>query len=274
VSLEAVCKVADDRSCQGSDTSLNDDVGRIFASVGQHLAVGFQAQGAVAFHDPGRDIGVALPGGVLHDDAVFVILGLLVGKAYAFIVVQVFNGNNGMFLGDVSLPDLGGSSRHSYDSLLSETVGRPGDAAAVIAVGCRVEGGLPDLLAEFGRGEHLVRQIVDRDAGLLRNVFRDGERAAQNLEGIQPETVRLVFYVEGSESEVICHADKLVKRSDLILGKTSVEMKSIPYIFFGHDLQPAVVRFGNLVRREDEFFIVCFIHFLLFSLSGPVWDPL
>ena len=54
----------------------------------------------------------------------------------------------GEFL-DVFQPRLGRAFRHVDDGFLAQLLGGPGDAAAVVAIGCREEGCLAEFLAEL-----------------------------------------------------------------------------------------------------------------------------
>lgn len=60
-----------------------------------------------SLHDPGRDLLVALPGGVLNDDAALAGVGLGGGHAHALVVVDLFDGHRGALGGDVIEAGLG-----------------------------------------------------------------------------------------------------------------------------------------------------------------------
>ena len=65
--------------------------------------------GAVALHDPGGDLLVPLPGGVLHHHAVRGLGGLRRGHADAVVVVDFLDGDLGALLGDILIPGLAGA---------------------------------------------------------------------------------------------------------------------------------------------------------------------
>ena len=120
-------------------------------TVDAHLAQlvgGLVGHGAVALHDPGGDLLVPLPGGVLHHHAVLGLGGLCGGHADALVVVDVLDGHLGAFLGNVVVAGLAAALGHMYHGLLSQLVGGPGNTTAVVAVGGGEEGGLAELFKE------------------------------------------------------------------------------------------------------------------------------
>lgn len=69
--------------------------------------------------------------------------------ADAIVVIEVEDVDVGAEFLDVFQPRLGRAFRHVDDGFLAQLLGGPGDAAAVVAVGCREEGCLAEFLAEL-----------------------------------------------------------------------------------------------------------------------------
>ncbi len=82
------------------------------------LASGLCGHRAVALHDPRRDLLIALPGCVLHHDAVLGLGGLFGRKPHAVIIVQLLYRDLRPFFRNVVKAGLGGALRHVHNSLL------------------------------------------------------------------------------------------------------------------------------------------------------------
>ena len=176
----AVCEVAHHRAGQTSDTGLHEDMGRTLAVLIPRLV----RHGAVALHDPGRDLLIALPGGILHHDAVLGLLRELRGLPHALIIVHLGDPGLRVLRLDVIQPRHRGALRHDDDGLLMELIRCPGDAPSVVSVGRGVEGRRAEPFPELLRGEHAVGKLRDILPGLLPDIAGDGVGAAEHLKGI------------------------------------------------------------------------------------------
>ena len=112
-----------------------------------HLIRDLLGDGGVALDDPGGDLLVPLPGGVLHHHAVLGLGGLRRGHADAVVVVDFLDGDLGTLLGDILIPGLAGALGHVDHCLLAQLVTppRPPSPAVVRVRGVR---GACRLLAE------------------------------------------------------------------------------------------------------------------------------
>ena len=219
--------------------------GTVYAHLTQ-LVGAFAGHGAVALHDPGGDLLVAVPGGVLYDDAVGSGLRLGGGHAHAVVVVHVLDGDGGALLGDVVVR-LRAALGHMDHRLLAQLMGRPGHAAAVIAVGGGEEGGLAEVPAQGLAGQIVVGHLRHVAAHLLGDVPRHGKGAAQHLEGVQTETKALILYEQARQAQISGHTVQPGQRSDGVLGKAAVKKAGLGHIGQGHDGQLPVVAFGHVV---------------------------
>ena len=104
---EEVGEEAHHRARERAHARLDEDVRRAVDLDGAQLLGGLRRHGAVALHDPGRDLLVAVPGGVLHHDAVLGLGGLRGGHAHAVVVVDLLDRDLGALLGDVVKAGLG-----------------------------------------------------------------------------------------------------------------------------------------------------------------------
>ena len=174
------------------------------ASVVRELSVCFKGKCSVTLHDPGRNLLIALPCGILNDHAVFRVLRFLRGHADTFVIVQVFDGNRGILFGNVVQTGLCGTLRHPDGTLLSKLVRSPGNSAAVISVGSGEECGLAELFSQLFGGQYIVRNLAHILAGLLCDVSGDCVRPAKYLEGIQAEAVGLILDIKAFQTQVLC----------------------------------------------------------------------
>ncbi len=173
------------------------------ASVVCELPVCFQGKCSVTLHDPGRNLLIALPCGILNDYAVFRVLRFLRGHADTFVIVQVFDGNRGILFGNVVQTGLCGTLRHPDGTLLSKLVRSPGNSASMIAVRRSKKGCLPKFFSELLGGQYIVRNLADILAGLLRDVSGDGIRTTEHLERVQAEAVGFVLYIKTLQTQVL-----------------------------------------------------------------------
>ena len=110
-----------------------------------------------------------------------------------FTTEEVEDVDVGAELLDVFQPRLSRAFRHVDDGFLAQLLSRPGDAAAVVAIGGREEGGLAKFLAEFIRSQDFIRQVRYVAVRFLGDVFGHGIGTAQDFEGVEAEAVRFVF---------------------------------------------------------------------------------
>ena len=160
---------------------------------------------AVALHDPCGDLLIALPGRVLHHHAVRCLSGFRSRHADTLIVVDLFDGDFGAFLGNVFIPGLAAALGHMDHGFLSQLIGGPCHTPAMVAVGGGEEGGLTELLAEGFTGQVIIGHLADVTVHLLGNVLRHGEGAAQHLECIQSEAIGLVLYKKSAQAQIFGH---------------------------------------------------------------------
>ena len=234
---------------QRAHAGLDKDVRR---AVDGHLAqlLGcLRSHGAVALHDPRRDLLVALPGGVLNDDAALAGVGLGGGHAHALVVVDLFDGHRGALGGDVIEAGLGGTLGHVHDGLLAQLVGSPCHAAAMVAVGGGKEGGLAKVLGKLIGGQVIEGALGNVLAGLVGNVVGHGKRAAQNLKGVEAKAIALVLNAQVGQAKTRGLAVQAGKRSDGVLGERLVEGAGLLHVVEAHDSQVLVIALRHRVAR-------------------------
>ncbi len=195
---EEVGVVAHHGPGQAAHAGLDEHVGGAVYPPLPQLLGGLAGHGAVALHDPGGNLLIAVPGGVLNDDAVLGPLCLGGSQADAVVVIQLLNGDLGALLGDVVKPGLAAALGHVDHRLLAQFVGGPGHAPAVVAVGGGEERGLAKLPAEVLAGQVVVGHLGHVPVHLLGDVPGHGEGTAQHLEGVETEAVGLVFHKQAA----------------------------------------------------------------------------
>ena len=251
---EQVGEVAHHRAGQTAHARLHEHVGGTVDAHLTQLLGGLAGHGAVALHDPGGNLLVAFPGGVLHHHAVGRFGGLGGGHAHAVVVVDFLDGDLGALLGNVVKAGLGAALGHVDHGLLAQLVGGPGHAAAMVAVGGGKEGGLSELLQEFLAGQVVVGHLGHIAAHLTGDVAGHREGAAQHLEGVQAETIALILDAYAAQTQPRSHAVQLGQRGDGILRKALVERLCL---------------FDFLQRHHGELTVVAFRHRIQFPLN--VW---
>ena len=219
--------------------AVDGHLAELLGSLGGH--------GAVALHDPGRDLLVALPGGVLHDDATLAGIGLGGGHADALVVVDLLDGHLGALGGDVVKARLRGALGHVHDGLLAELVGGPGNAAAVVAVRGGEERGLAEVLGELVGGEVVERAVGDVLARLVGDVVGHGERSAEHLEGVEAEAVGLVLDAQVAKAQASGLAVEARERRHGVLREALVEGAGLLDVVERHDAQVRIVTLGHVV---------------------------
>ena len=94
-------EISDDRGSKGADAGLYEYVGRPVDLYFLQLFSRLAGDGSIALHDPGRDVRISFPCGILHDDTVLCLGGLLRGDSDAVIVIDVLDRDGCAFLCDV-----------------------------------------------------------------------------------------------------------------------------------------------------------------------------
>ena len=112
-------EISHNRAGKGAYAGLNEHVGGAVAAVIFQLFAGLHCHGAVALHDPGGDLLVAVPGGILNDHAPLGLIRFLCGQTHAVVIVHFLNVNLSAFLCDVLKAGLSGTLGHMYDRLLA-----------------------------------------------------------------------------------------------------------------------------------------------------------
>ena len=221
--------------------AVDGHLAQLLGSLGSH--------GAVALHDPRRDLLVALPGGVLNDDAALAGIGLGGGHAHALVVVDLFDGHRSALGGDVIKAGLGGTLGHVHDGLLAQLVGSPCHAAAMVAVGGGKEGGLAKVLGKLIGGQVIEGALGNVLAGLVGNVVGHGKRTAQDLKGVEAKAIALVLNAQVGQAQARGLAIQAGKRSDGVLGERLVEGTGLLHVVEAHDSQVLVIALGHRVAR-------------------------
>ena len=211
---------------------LQEDVGGF---LGQ-LLVGLVAHGAVALHDPGGDVLVAFPGGILyHDPALF--LSLAVGQPHRVVVVQVGDGGVRALGPDVGQTLGSGTLGHVHHRVLPQLVGGPGHAAAVVAVGGGDKGDLAQLGAHLFRNHLVVGQFADIHTQPPGQVTADGKAAAQHLESIQAEPVAFILYIRSAQTQGLGRLGQVSQGGGLVNRETGVEPLHLGGLLLGKKAQ-------------------------------------
>ena len=209
--------------------------------------------GAVALHDPARNLLIAIPGRILHNHAVLGLGGLLRSKADAVIVVQVLDRDLGAFLRDVVVARLRRALRHVHDGLLMEALRCPGDAAAMVAVRRREERGLAEVMGKLVGRQVVEVHLGDVLAGLLCDVAGHSKGAAEHLEGVEAEAVGLILDKEAAQAQTLCHAGKVGQGRHRILREALVEGTGLAHVLERHDLEVLVLALGHPVGNPLDF---------------------
>ena len=209
-------------AAQRAHARLQEDVGGPLGTDLLQLLHRFQRHGGVALHDPGGDVLIAFPGGVLHHDPA-VLLGALVGKAHRVVVVQVGDGGVRPQRLDVVQPLQRRALGHVDHSLLLEAVGCPGHAAAVVAVGGGDKGDLAQLGPHLVAHQPFIGQLADVHAQPAGDVAADGVAAAQHLEGVQAEAVALVLDVDAAQAQFARKPAQIHQRGGGVFREAGVE---------------------------------------------------
>ena len=252
VAREEVGEEADHGACERAHASLDKDVGGTVDLKLAQLVRCLGGHGAVALHNPRRDLGVALPRGVLHDHAMLGLLGLLGSKAHAVVVVELLDRDLGTLLGDVVEAGLRGALGHVHHSVLVQAVGSPCHAATVVAIGCGEEGRVAKVVLELVGREVVKVAVRHVAAGLLRDVACHGKGAAKHLERVEAKAVALVLHVETAQAKTAGHAGEVGERSHGVLREALVERAGLGNVLQAHDLQVLVLALGHVIGDPLE----------------------
>ena len=240
--------VSADSTGHAANASLQDDNVGTLNAVALQLLQSLRAHGGITLHDPGGDLSVAFPCGVLNDNAMLNSVSLSGSNTNALVVVDFLDGDLSVFLGDVVETILGRALGHVNDSLLAQLVSCPCNATAVVAVGSGAEGCLAKLFLQSVAGQVVVSHFGNVLAQFLSDVLSHCEGAAQNLECIQAEAVALVLDCQEVQAQVLSHLVQLSQRSDAVLGEALVESTCIGNILQSHDFQLVTIALGHGIQ--------------------------
>ena len=135
---------------------------------------------------------------------------------------------------------------------LSEHACGPGDASAVVAVGCGKKGRLPELLFERIAGECIkghVRDIVPRFF-CDETCHRKG--TAKHLERIESEAEALVLDEEAPDAERLGTAGERCERRDVILREGTVKGAGTVDLCERHDGKIRIVTVRHMIAGPSD----------------------
>ena len=183
------------------------------------------AYGGIALHDTRGDFSVAIPGGILHHHPA-VRPRLRAGETHGIVVVHI--GNAGVCTEPANvLQPLEGAALGQIDhAAAAESVGRPGYAAAVIAVRGRYEGDFANGGAQFGLRQG--SKINRRQPETLGQYAGNAVAAAQYLEGVQIEAAAFILDVNGRHAERPCKGAERDQRRFAVVGQAAVKGQRSP----------------------------------------------
>ena len=221
-------EVAGHSASHAADARLNEHVGRARAE----LLRGFVRHHPVALHDPGWNVEISGPGGILNNDAVGCLLRKPGSLPHTFIIVQVLNCNLCPKCADVVEAGLCGSLRHQDHAALVEHSGCPGDAAPVVAVRSREEGAGGQCFQKMLVRQDLVGKLryISADFACQKSAHRIS--TAECLEGVQTIAEGLILYHNRSEPEIRGHLLQASERCLLILREGSVKIPGFGDLLF------------------------------------------
>ena len=268
---EQVCEVAHHSTGQRADAGLDEHVGGTVYAALTKLVGGLVGHGAVALHDPGGDLLVAVPGGILHDDAVFRLCGFRGSHTHTVIVVDFLDGDLGALLGDIVKAGLAAALGHVYHRLLAQLVGRPCHAAAMVAIGGGEESGLTEFLTEGFAGQVVVIHFGHVPAHLAGDVPGHGEGAAQHLEGVETKPVGLILHIHTRQPQILGHTVQLRQRGDGVLGEGPVEGAGLGHVGQGHHIQMLIVTLRHMIEDPFELIFHGILASKIFLLHGKIY---
>lgn len=205
-------------------------IGRSAAGLQEHVRGLFAAQllrrlqrhGQIALHDPQRDLLVARPGSVLHQRPAVLRSGIA-GQRHGIVVIEFRNRRVGACPADV-LEALGGAALgHVNDATLFQLGGRPGHAAAVVAVGGGDEGGTVDLRQHFGAGQLREGQRIGIEPEPFGDAAAEAVAAAEHFESVEAEAMAFVLDAQRRDAQFARQMRQVGQRRGGVLGKAAVE---------------------------------------------------
>ena len=115
VLLVTISEVSNYSTCQRTYAGLYEYVGRSFSQ----LVCSLIRHGSITFHDPCRNLLIALPSGILYYDSVLFLLGKSCSLSYTLVIVYIGNPCLGILSLDVVQTGLSGTLRHDDYTVLS-----------------------------------------------------------------------------------------------------------------------------------------------------------
>ena len=245
---EKIGEIADHRARERAHARLYENVRRALHSGFPQLLGGLGGHGAIALHNPGGDFLIAVPCGVLNDNAARRFGGFLRRQAHAIVVIEFLDGYLRAFGPDVVKPALDGALGHVYHGFLMQPVGGPRHAAAMVAVRRGKKRGLAEIRAKLIAGKVGIIGLCNAAAGLRRDVARHGKRTAQHLKGVKAKSVGFVLDEKSGEAQLRRHTGQRAKRGLAVLGEAFMEITHPLHAFRGHDGKAPVVRLWHMVK--------------------------
>ena len=187
-----------------------------------HLVRDLLGDGSVALDDPGGDLLIPRPGGVL-DQGPAVLPAHPVSQAHRVVIVQVGDLRLGPLGPDILQPLPGAPLGHVHHRPVAQLPGGPGHSPAVVAVGGGDEGPLPQLLPGLRRLQRLKGELVLGQPQLFPQMPGHGIAAPQGLEGVQAEALGLVLHQHLGHPQPTGQVVQSGERSGLIARDGAVE---------------------------------------------------
>ena len=216
-------KVAADCTGHRTDTGLKKDVGRFLLL---KLTGCLCRHGGIAFHDPAGNFFITFPGGVL-DKYPAKSIRVFFGFPDRIVIIQFRDGGIGAQRLYISKSFRGTALRHVDNTFLSQTIGCPGDAAAVVSVGGGHKGKRTELFPDLAGNQLLIGQFFQADTELFCDVIADGMTSAEYLEGIQTKTVTFVLHMNRGNAMRFRQSIKSDQRGLPVFRKTAVEAEGL-----------------------------------------------
>ena len=202
-----------------ADDGMQEHVRGLFAV---QLLRGFQRHGQITLHDPQRDLLVARPRRVLHQRPA-VLRGGLAGQFHRAVVIELGDRSVGARPADVLEAFGGAALGHVDDAALLQLRGRPGHAAAVVAVGGGDEGGAVDLRQHFGAGQLREGQRIGLEPEAFGDAAAKAVAAAEHFESVEAEAAAFVLDAQRGDPQFARQARQIGQRRGRVLGKAAVE---------------------------------------------------
>ena len=180
-------------------------------------------QGGIPLHDPGGDLLIPRPGGILdqHPAVFFALAG---GQAHRVVVVEVGDLCPGPQGQNIVQPFLGAPLGEIDHRPAAQFPGRPGHAPAVVSVGGGDEGDLSQLFPGFGLGEGGERELVPLQSQFFSHPPGNGPAASQSLKSIEPKPLGLILHPQLGYSQFPGQGWQRDQRGWLIAGDGAVKV--------------------------------------------------